>query len=72
MVLKWALIAFGVATVVLYVLGKVLAFFNPPRPGRPRPRSLARVERTLRWTVVVPILIAAAMLVLALSGHGRP
>src|ERR1700758_3281740 len=37
MVFKWALVAFGVTAAALFALGKVLAFLNPPRPGRPRP-----------------------------------
>jgi hypothetical protein len=66
MVFKWALVAFGVATVALFILGKALAFMNPPRAGRPRPSLVRRVERTLRWTVWVPLVIAVAMLALAL------
>lgn len=68
MVFKWALIAFGLAAVTLYALGKVLAFLHPPRPGRARPPLLERVERALRWTVVIPIVIAVGLLVLALAG----
>jgi hypothetical protein len=67
MVFKWVLIVFGVAVVVLFVLGKVLAFMNPPRPGRPRPALLRRVERTLRWVVLVPLALALGMLALALG-----
>ena len=68
MVFKWALVAFGVAAVALFVLGKVLAFLNPPRPGRPDPPLLRRVERALRFTVLVPLAIAVALLILALAG----
>ena len=68
MVFKWVLVAFGVAAVALVVLGKVLAFLNPPRPGRPRPPLVRRVERALRWTVLVPLAIAVALLVLTLAG----
>ena len=66
MVFKWALVAFGAAAAALFALGKVLAFLNPPRPGRPRPPLQRRVERSLAWTVWVPLVIAAAMLALAL------
>ena len=69
MVFKWALVAFGVAAVTLIVLGKVLAFLNPPRPGRPGPPLLRRVERALRFTVLVPLAIAVVLLVLALAGR---
>ena len=66
MVFKWALVTFGVTAAALFDLGKVLAFLNPPRPGRPRPPALRRVERSLAWTLWVPIVIAVAMLALAL------
>jgi len=68
MFLKWTFIVFGVATVGLYVSGKVLAFLNPPRPGRPSPPVLRRIERTLRWTLLIPLAIAVALLAIALSG----
>ena len=67
MVFKWALIVFAVATLAVFVLGKVLAFLNPPRPGRARPALLGRVERTLRWLVLLPLAIAVGMLALALG-----
>jgi multisubunit Na+/H+ antiporter MnhB subunit len=69
MVFKWALVVFGVATIALFVLAKALAFMNPPRPGRPRPPALSRVERALRWTVLVPIVLALALLALAVAGR---
>ena len=69
MVFKWALVAFGVAAVTLIVLGKVLAFLNPPRPGRPRPPLVRRVERALYITVLVPLAVAVVLLVLALAGR---
>ncbi|HYB41647.1 MAG TPA: hypothetical protein VEL75_07755 [Candidatus Methylomirabilis sp.] len=68
MVFKWALVTFGVAAVALFVLGKALAFANPPRRGRPRPALLRRVERALRWTVLIPIAIALLLLGLAIAG----
>jgi hypothetical protein len=67
MVFKWVLVMFGVAAAALFVLGKALAFMNPPRPGRPRPPLLRRVERTLRWAVLVPLVLAVGMLALALG-----
>ena len=66
MVFKWALVAFGVTSAVLFVLGKALAFMNPPRPGRPPSPAERRVAWTLRWTVWVPLVVAAAMLALSL------
>ena len=66
MVFKWTLVMFGIASVALVVLGKALAFLNPPRPGRARPPLLRRVERTLRWVVLVPLAIAAVLLAIAL------
>jgi hypothetical protein len=69
MVFKWVLLTFAVTAVALFVLGKALAFLHPPRPGRPGPPLLARVERALRWTVLIPFAIAVVLLALALSGH---
>jgi multisubunit Na+/H+ antiporter MnhB subunit len=69
MVFKWTLIIFGTVAIALFLLGKVLAFLNPPRPGRPRPPVLKTVERALRWTVLVPIGVAVVLLALALSGR---
>ncbi len=68
MVFKWTLVAFGAAAVALFALSKLLAFLNPPRPGRPGPPLLRRVERALYLTVLVPFAIAVALLVLALAG----
>jgi uncharacterized membrane protein len=68
LVFKWTLVAFGIAAIVLFVLSKVLAFMNPPRPERPKPPLLRRVERALRWTVIIPFALAVILLVLALTG----
>jgi hypothetical protein len=69
MVFKWTLIAFGAAAIVLFALGKVIAFLNPPRPGRPGPPLRRRVERALYVTVFVPLAVAVVLLVLALAGR---
>ena len=68
LVFKWTLVAFGIAAIVLFVLSKILAFMNPPRPERPRPPLLRRVERALRWTLIVPFALAVVLLILALTG----
>jgi len=39
---------------------------NPPRPGRPQPALLGRVQRTLTWTVLVPALAALVLLAVTL------
>ena len=62
MVFKWALIVFGLAAVVLFVLTKAITFLNPPRPGRPAPVLLGRVQRALTWTVLVPAAVALVLL----------
>jgi hypothetical protein len=62
MVFKWALIVFAVAALVLFGLTKVIAFLNPPRPGRPAPLMLGRVQRALTWTVLVPATLALVLL----------
>ena len=68
MLVKWTLVVFGVASIALFVLSKILAFMNPPRPERPRPPLLRQVERALRWTVIVPVALAVVLLILALTG----
>ena len=66
MILKWAFVAFAVAAIGLYALTKLIAFLNPPRPGRPEPLMLARTRRALRWSVLLPALLGLALLVLTL------
>ncbi|MGH7385601.1 MAG: hypothetical protein ACREKG_10495 [Candidatus Rokuibacteriota bacterium] len=66
MVFKWALIVFAVAALALFVLTKVIAFLNPPRPGRPAPPILGRVRRALTWTVLVPAALALVLLAVTL------
>ena len=66
MIFKWVLAIFALTSLVLFVLTKVIAFLNPPRPGRPEPRLLARTRRALRWSVWVPALLGLAILVLTL------
>ena len=50
----------------LVVLSKVIGFLNPPRPGRPRPPVLRRVDRMLRWTIVIPAVVGLVVLVVTL------
>jgi hypothetical protein len=66
MVIKWALIFFAVLSVGLVALSKVISFMNPPRPGRPRPPALRRLDRMLRWTVLIPAAIGVAVIVVTL------
>jgi hypothetical protein len=65
MLIKWTLLIFATLSLGLVVLSKVLAFLNPPRPGRPRPPVLRRIDRMLRWTVLIPA--AVGLLVLAVT-----
>ena len=62
MLIKWTLIFFGVGAVALVVLSKVIGFMNPPRPGRPRPPLLRRVDRLLRWSVLIPAVVGLVVL----------
>ena len=66
MVIKWTLIFFAALSVGLVVLSKVISFMNPPRPGRPRPPVLRRLDRMLRWTVLIPAAIGVAVIVVTL------
>jgi hypothetical protein len=67
---KWVLVFFAAASLMLYALAKVMTVLNPPRPGMPRPAALRRVERAARWTVLVPA--AVGLLLLAGTLLGRP
>ena len=60
--LKWVLVFFAVLSLGLVALTKVIAFLDPPRPGRPRGPMLRRAERALRWSVIVPIVLGLAIL----------
>ena len=59
---KWVLIFFAAAALTLLVLSKVIVFLNPPRPGRPAPPVLRRVERAIRWTIVIPAALGLALI----------
>ena len=66
MVIKWTLMFFAALSLALVVLSKVVSFMNPPRPGRPRPPVLRRLDRMLRWSVLIPAVIGLAVLVVTL------
>jgi hypothetical protein len=66
MLVKWTLVFFVVFSLGLVVLSKVITFFNPPRPGRPRPPVLRRVDRMLRWSVLIPAVVGLVVLVVTL------
>lgn len=66
MLIKWTLLIFAALSLGLVVLSKVLTFFNPPRPGRPRPPVLRRIDRMLRWTVLIPAAIGLVVLAVTL------
>ncbi len=65
---KWVLVFFALVALGLVVLSKLITFLDPPRPGRPRGPLLRRVERALRWSVLVPALLGLAILALTLLG----
>ena len=66
MLIKWTLVFFVVLSLALVAVSKVLTFFNPPRPGRPRPPLLRRVDRMLRWSVLIPAAVGLVVLVVTL------
>lgn len=63
---KWVLVFFAVTALGLVVLTKIITFLDPPRPGRPRGPLLRRLERALRWSVIVPAVLGLVILVLTL------
>ena len=65
-VVKWTLVFFVALSLALVVLSKLITYLNPPRPGRARPPVLRRIDRTLRWTLVIPALIGLVVLVVTL------
>ena len=44
----WTLVFFVALSLGFVVLTKVVSFFNPPRPGRPRAPVLRRIDRSQR------------------------
>ena len=66
MLVKWTLIFFAVLSIGLVGLSKILTFFNPPRPGRPLAPVLRRVDRMLRWSVLIPAAVGLVVLVVTL------
>lgn len=63
---KWVLVFFAVTALGLVVLTKLITFLDPPRPGRPRGPLLRRLERALRWSVIVPAILGLTILVFTL------
>jgi hypothetical protein len=66
MLVKWTLVFFVALSLGLVALSKVIAFFNPPRPGRPRAPVLRRIDRMLRWTVLIPAVLGLVVLAVTL------
>ena len=66
MLVKWTLVFFVGLSLGLVVLSKIIAFLNPPRPGRPRAPVLRRIDRTLRWTLFIPAVIGLVVLAVTL------
>jgi len=66
MLVKWTLVFFVALSLGFVVLSKVVSFFNPPRPGRPRAPVLRRIDRMLRWSVIVPAAVGLIVLVVTL------
>jgi hypothetical protein len=66
MLIKWTLVFFAALSLGLVVLSKVLAYLNPPRLGRERVPVLRRIDRMLRWTVLIPAAIGLVVLAVTL------
>jgi hypothetical protein len=66
MLVKWTLVFFVALSLGLVVLSKVIAFVNPPRPGRPRAPVLRAIDNMLWWTVLVPAVLGLVVLAVTL------
>ena len=66
MLIKWTLVFFAALSLGLVVLSKVLTFFNPPHSRRPRGPVLRRIDRVLRWTVLIPAAVGLVVLAVTL------
>jgi hypothetical protein len=66
MLVKWTLVFFVALSLGFVVLTKVVSFFNPPRPGRPRAPVLRRIDRMLRWSLFIPAAVGLIVLVVTL------
>jgi hypothetical protein len=66
MLVKWTLVFFVALSLGFVVLTKVVSFFNPPRPGRPRAPVLRRIDRMLRWSLFIPAVVGLIVLVVTL------
>ena len=66
MLVKWTLVFFVALSLGLVLLSKAIAFFNPPRPGRLRAPVLRRLDRALRWTVIIPAVLGLVVLAVTL------
>ena len=66
MLVKWTLVFFVALSLGFVVLTKVVSFFNPPRPGRPRAPVLRRIDRILRWSLFIPAAVGLIVLVVTL------
>ena len=65
-VVKWTLVFFVALSLGLVALSKIIAFVNPPRPGRKRAPLLRRIDRMLRWTVLAPAVLGLVVLAVTL------
>jgi hypothetical protein len=66
-VFKWVLVTFALVALGLVVTAKVIAFMNPPRPGRAEVPALRRVRRALLWTVLLPVVLGVAVLAMTIA-----
>lgn len=66
MLVKWTLVFFVALSLGLVALSKIIAFVNPPRPGRSRAPVLRRIDRMLRWTVLIPAVLGLVVLAVTL------
>jgi hypothetical protein len=66
MLVKWTLVFFVALSLGLVILSKVITLLSPHSPARPRAPVLRRIDRMLRWTILIPAVLGLVVLAVTL------
>jgi len=66
MLVKWTLVFFVALSLGLVVLSKVITLLSPKSPACPRTPVLRRIDRMLRWTILIPAVLGLVVLAVTL------